>query len=151
MKQAKGDIIELALEGHFDVIAHGCNCQNIMGIGLAKQIKERFPEAELADYKFWKLNGKNKNEMLGNFSSVLHTSNERPFAIANLYTQLRPGPDFQLRYLKWCLNSLFEKFGDVEYAFPMIGCNYEGGNPEEVKQLIKELSINYNVTIIHLP
>ena len=40
-----GDLIQLAQEGAFDVIAHGCNCQCVIGAGIAKVIKKAFPAA----------------------------------------------------------------------------------------------------------
>ncbi|MGJ4995019.1 hypothetical protein ACQR0Z_11425 [Bradyrhizobium sp. HKCCYLS3077] len=49
MKIIKGDLIKLALDGHIDVIVHGCNCQCTMGAGIAKSIKDIFPEAYAAD------------------------------------------------------------------------------------------------------
>ena len=30
-QEIEGDFIQLALQGKFDVIAHGCNCQCTMG------------------------------------------------------------------------------------------------------------------------
>lgn len=48
MKVIKGDLVELALEGKFDVIIHGCNCFNTMNAGIAKQIKRIFSEANEA-------------------------------------------------------------------------------------------------------
>ena len=42
MKIVKGNLIDMALAGAFDVIAHGCNCMNTMGKGLALQIKNNF-------------------------------------------------------------------------------------------------------------
>ena len=33
-------------------IAHSCNCQNVMGGGIAKQIKDRYPKAFEADAEF---------------------------------------------------------------------------------------------------
>ena len=39
MKDIEGDLLLLALAGHFDVIVHGCNCQCTMGAGVAKAIK----------------------------------------------------------------------------------------------------------------
>jgi len=38
----KGNLITLAKKGEFDVIVHGCNCLNVMGAGIAKQIKKTF-------------------------------------------------------------------------------------------------------------
>lgn len=49
MKVMHGDLLQLALEGAFDVIVHGCNCQCVMGKGIALSIKEQFPEAHAAD------------------------------------------------------------------------------------------------------
>lgn len=45
MNQITGDLLDLAEQGHFDVILHGCNCQCTMGAGIALAIKRRFPEA----------------------------------------------------------------------------------------------------------
>jgi len=47
MKTIKGDLIDLALKGEFDLIVHGCNCFCTMGAGIAKTIKQKFP----ADYQ----------------------------------------------------------------------------------------------------
>jgi O-acetyl-ADP-ribose deacetylase (regulator of RNase III) len=41
-KEIKGDLIELALAGEFDVIAHGCNCHCAMNRGIAVAMKEHF-------------------------------------------------------------------------------------------------------------
>ena len=49
LKHTKGNLIDLAEQGEFDVIVHGCNCQNTMGSGIAKEIKERYPLAYRAD------------------------------------------------------------------------------------------------------
>jgi len=45
----KGDLIKFAIAGRFDAIVHGYNCFNTMGKGIAKQIKNKFPEAYKAD------------------------------------------------------------------------------------------------------
>jgi O-acetyl-ADP-ribose deacetylase (regulator of RNase III) len=53
MKIIKGDLVKLALEGHFDVIVHGCNCQGVMNSGIARQIRINFPNAyEQYKYKY---------------------------------------------------------------------------------------------------
>lgn len=41
----KGGLLKLTAESVFDVIVHGCTCHSTMGAGLAKSIKEQFPEA----------------------------------------------------------------------------------------------------------
>ena len=49
MKSIRGNLLALARSGRFDVIVHGCNCRHAMGAGIAKQIKDSFPEAWAAD------------------------------------------------------------------------------------------------------
>lgn len=41
-KELDGDLITLAKEGKFDVIAHGCNCHCTMGAGIAPQMARAF-------------------------------------------------------------------------------------------------------------
>lgn len=41
-QEIQGDLIQLAKEGKFDVIAHGCNCFCTMGAGIAPKMAEAF-------------------------------------------------------------------------------------------------------------
>jgi O-acetyl-ADP-ribose deacetylase (regulator of RNase III) len=45
----EGNLIDLALAGAYTEIAHGCNCFNTMGSGIARQIAETFPKAVKVD------------------------------------------------------------------------------------------------------
>jgi O-acetyl-ADP-ribose deacetylase (regulator of RNase III) len=49
MTTLSGDLLQLAIDGKFDAIIHGCNCQCQMGKGIALSIKRQFPEACAAD------------------------------------------------------------------------------------------------------
>ena len=49
MQTVRGDLLALTNAGDFDVIIHGCNCQNTMGAGIAKSIKQQFPAAYADD------------------------------------------------------------------------------------------------------
>ena len=40
--EIEGNLITIAQRGHFDVIAHGCNCFCTMGAGIAPQMAEAF-------------------------------------------------------------------------------------------------------------
>src|ERR1035437_7399730 len=44
MKFAKGNLLDLAEAGAFDIVVQGCNCFNTMGGGIAREIRERYPE-----------------------------------------------------------------------------------------------------------
>src|ERR1700761_477751 len=41
-EEIEGDLISLAKEGKFDLITHCCNCQNLMGAGIAPQMAKEF-------------------------------------------------------------------------------------------------------------
>ncbi|AGO47535.1 macro domain containing protein [Cellulophaga phage phi4:1] len=45
--EVEGDLIEMALNGDFDVIGHGCNCHCVMGAGIAPQMAKAFGADEL--------------------------------------------------------------------------------------------------------
>ena len=83
MKIIKGDLIQLALKGKFDVIIHGCNCFCTMGAGIAKGIKSEFPEAYEADLKTEKGN----KDKLGTYSNAITERNGYKIIIINAYTQ----------------------------------------------------------------
>lgn len=83
MKTLVGDLIELALNGSFDVVVHGCNCQCAMGAGIAKSIKNHFPEAFAADQATERGN-KNK---LGTISHATVERDDCRFTVVNGYTQ----------------------------------------------------------------
>ena len=48
IKYIDGDLVKEA--ELFDVIAHCCNCFCTMGAGIAPQIKNKFPDAYVADF-----------------------------------------------------------------------------------------------------
>jgi len=45
MKVIKGDLLKEFETGTVDAILHVCNCQRVMGAGIAFQIKNRYPQA----------------------------------------------------------------------------------------------------------
>ncbi|MCA9071646.1 MAG: macro domain-containing protein, partial [Planctomycetaceae bacterium] len=95
MKIVQGDLIQLALEGQFDAIVHGCNCQCAMGKGIAKTIKETFPAAYKADCK----TVKGDREKLGTISFVTVEHEGREITIINGYTQFHwRGPEGRADY-----------------------------------------------------
>lgn len=65
-KIKQGNLIDaLLLNNEVDFIFHCCNCQNNFGSGIAKEIRERIPEAYVADTTLHKEMGGN---ILGIFS-----------------------------------------------------------------------------------
>ena len=93
MKEVAGDLIQLANDGKFDVIVHGCNCQCMMGGGIARQIRQAFPEAYDADCRTATDYGTACDpRKIGSFSLArANVKNGKCLVIVNGYTQLFAG------------------------------------------------------------
>ena len=85
------DMILMIKQHKFDAFGHGANCQNVMGAGIAAQIKLHFPEMFTADKLGHKQAGR------GGFTkapiNVRFLHNVKPVIGYNLYTQYRLGRD----------------------------------------------------------
>ena len=42
VKKVQGNLIHMALDGHFDAIVHGCNCFSTQKAGIAAQMVHEF-------------------------------------------------------------------------------------------------------------
>lgn len=147
MKIIEGDLIEAALNGKFDVIAHGCNCYHTMGAGIAKQIKKVFPGAYKADCET-PYGDPNK---LGTFSklSVIQLT------ILNCYTQFHFGfnngePPVDYKAIRSCMELIKLYYTGYRIGLPMIGCGLAGGSWDIVKQIIEQELMDEDVTIMFL-
>jgi O-acetyl-ADP-ribose deacetylase (regulator of RNase III) len=145
MKTIKGDLLELADNGEFDVIVHGCNCFNVMGGGIARQIKERYPIAYEADCKTIR----GDKFKLGKFS----VANVGKFDIVNAYTQynLRTSSDTVFEYEKFehILDTLKIHFSeDSRFGFPLIGCGLAGADRNKIVELLENFANERNVTLV---
>lgn len=140
MKTIKGDLISLAISGEFDIIAHGCNCQGLMGAGIARQIKEQIPGAARADRAYKKAMSDifgyyHPSYMLGTLSQYTVTSEDMLkkgwplFTVLNLYTQVQPGANFDLENgLIPAIKKMNQLFKGKRVGFPMIGTGIGGGD-----------------------
>jgi len=146
MKTIKGDLIQLALEGRFDVIVHGCNCMHTMGAGIARRIKEVFPEAYRADRKTQR--GSNK---LGTCSyAIAKVDADKTCYIINAYTQVGYGAGRQVSYdaIDDCFTWIKNNFPCKRIGIPRIGAGLAGGNWDAIKAIIKDCMRGEDVTIV---
>jgi len=141
---SKGDLIDLALQGKFDIIAQGCNCFCKQGKGLAKQIKEIFPEAYQADLE----TKKGDKEKMGNFSFAMISLPKKTIIVANLYTQYfwgeanpEKGETQKERYqaIEESLLQLNSKFPNKKIGLPYIGAGLAGGNWNIISKTINQI------------
>lgn len=138
MKLHYGNLLEMAKNGEFDVIIHGCNCLHAMGAGIAKYIKQDFPEAYAAD----KTTVYKDRKKLGTFSEATITRNGHTFVVINAYTQFEyngRGKDlFEYDNFPQLLQSIKSKYGNKRIGLPLIGCGLAGGDEPRILNMIKE-------------
>jgi O-acetyl-ADP-ribose deacetylase (regulator of RNase III) len=139
LKHVKGNLIELAFQGEFDVIVHGCNCYNIMGAGIARSIASTFPEAEEADRNTI-AGDYNK---LGNYTKATMCADVMgSFVIINAYTQYgydaRKSADmFEYLSFELILQKLEHEFPKARFGLPYIGMGLAGGNKDVIMSQIE--------------
>jgi O-acetyl-ADP-ribose deacetylase (regulator of RNase III) len=139
----QGNLLALAEAGKFDIIVHGCNCQNTMGSGIAKQIKDKYPDAFEVDYQYDLLQKNTRYLKLGNFSKTKVFSKSN-FTIVNAYTQfhyLPRGVDhFEYASFAVILQKLAHFYGNYDFGFPYIGMGLAGGDPDTIIQMLEDFT-----------
>ena len=139
------------LRSNADIIAHQVNCIGKMNSGIAKQIREKYPDV----YDQYKVLCKSvdKNKLLGKCQPVYIGYGK---FIVNLFGQFGYGYDGKqytdldaLKKSMICLKSYFDK--DKTIAFPYgLGSVRGGAKWEDVYIIIEEVFYGYNVEIWRL-
>jgi O-acetyl-ADP-ribose deacetylase (regulator of RNase III) len=135
MKVTKGDLIKLALDRRFDVIVHGCNCQCVMGAGIAKTIKQTFPEAYKADLA----TKKGSREKLGSISTATTTRGGHQVTVVNGYTQFHwRGSGVLVDYdaVRTVMREVKARFVGRRIGYPKIGAGLAKGDWRLIAQII---------------
>lgn len=151
-------MITNALAGDYDVIAHGCNCQNIMGAGIASQIKRAWPDAFLIDKEYGQ-EFKEPYMMMGTYSKTIQEigteDNRRWLYVLNLYTQLYPGlrspqSDIPFDYDAFtiCCKKINHEFQGKRLGVPYIGCGLAGGEKADVESIMEYRMPDIDITIV---
>jgi O-acetyl-ADP-ribose deacetylase (regulator of RNase III) len=137
MRTIRGDLLQLALEGEFDAIVHGCNCQCQMGKGIALSIKQRFPEAYAADLT----TVKGDRSKLGTISTAEIQRGDRTFHVVNGYTQFHwRGQGVKADYdaIRKVMKAVKAGFGGKRIGYPRICAGLAGGDLVAIAALIEE-------------
>lgn len=151
IRYVQGNLIELALDGRFDVIAHGCNCQHTMGAGVALHIANNFPEAVEVDLA----TPKGDTDKLGSISVAMSkTSKGGSIFIANCYTQEFYGRGkVQVDYeaIRRCMIDLRANFSGLRIGMPRIGAGLAGGDWKRISCIIHDILKDEDVSVVVLP
>jgi len=119
------------------IIAHGCNAQGVMGSGVAKVLRNTFPEI----YPKYRKAYEEKELYLGN---VIWVDTEGKL-FANCITQRYYGRD-GARYVSYnavrtCMHNINDKCKDLgvtTLAMPMIGSSLGGGDWSVIKKIVEK-------------
>lgn len=160
IKHIKGDIFESGA----DAILHQVNCQGVMGSGVAKQVRERFP----AVFKYYKArcdedkrlkeqSGGTKSSLLG-LAQVCYKEDylvgevKDTQVIINLFAQDNYGYDgncyTDYEALHKCLETVNRQFAGKKVAIPyLMACHRGGGNWSVVSKMIEDTLTDCDVTL----
>jgi O-acetyl-ADP-ribose deacetylase (regulator of RNase III) len=133
LKYTEGNLLDMAEKGDFDVIVQGCNCFNTMGGGIARQIRDRYPEVANVDNK----TVRGDYNKLGNWTSetVIRNNGLVVFEVINAYTQysMSRGDDvFEYAAFNLILQKLFYRYHNKRIGFPYIGMGLAGGDSDVI-------------------
>ena len=138
-----------------DIICHQVNCQGAMNSGVAKAIREKWPEVYESYKAICNRHEGAEEEMLGLMWAV-DIGNGR--FVVNLFTQLFYGYDGK-RYTDYeafynaleTLHQQTENADDKTIAFPYkIGCDRGGAKWPVIKAMIEEIFYDREVYVYYL-
>lgn len=119
------------------IIVHGCNAQGVMGSGIAKEVKAKWPKA----FENYNLAVK-KGPAFANVGAVIPVEVEPGLIIANAITQENFGRE-RLKYVSYqgvqeCFISIVRMaFEDkLHVHYPLIGAGLGGGDWAIISEII---------------
>ncbi len=162
-QEIHGDLIQLALDGKFDVIAHGVNCFCRQKSGLAPQMVRAFD----TDKFYWE-NPKYAGDInkLGviDYSMIMvkdrqiwtgstNAEGVRNLTVVNCYSQFNYGkntePNINYQALQLCFQKMNHVFAGKHIGLPLIGAGLAGGSWSIISKLIYAEFVDCQVTIVH--
>lgn len=140
LKHAKGNLLDLAEAGEFDIVVQGCNCFNAMGGGIAKEIRQRYLEAAMVDAA----TVRGDYNKLGTYTVAVNQGERKlGFDIINAYTQynMSTGEDvFEYAAFELILKKLAHAYPKARFGFPYIGMGLAGGSKELIIPMIEKFA-----------
>jgi len=140
LKRTKGNLLDLAEAGEFEVVIQGCNCFNAMGGGIAKEIRERYPNIADVDNN----TVKGDYNKLGNYTKgIVNVNDDHAFIVINAYTQfnMSTGEDvFEYVAFELILQKMIRLYGNYSFGLPYIGMGLAKGNKEIIMAQLEDFA-----------
>lgn len=144
--ELKGDLRDTPIGN----IAHGVNCQGVMGSGVARALFEKWPEVRseyiyYCDRMFSPGMDQKPKDLLGDFIEI-----DAEKTIFNLFTQegFGPGDKQYIDYaaLLLCFKNLPDNIGEL--AVPRIGAGLAGGDWDIIKNIMVETTQKKGIDLV---
>lgn len=127
-----------------DIIAHGCNCINGFGSGVAAHISKEFPDAKIKYHEKFNTVGWKLGDV-----QIVKTKGKH---IANCGTQKEYYPRNKVHAdypaIETCFKKLYtySKANNLSIAIPKIGAGLAGGDWTIIETIINTIFIDTQVT-----
>lgn len=166
--EVQGNLITLALEGKFDVIAHGCNCLSNMGAGLAPHMAktfgcDKFPlenkgadinKLGCIDYRTFVIS----KHCIWDSALDENVKEDPLLTVVNAYTQYRYGRNHKdgdklpvdYEAITLCMRKMNNVFRGKHIGLPKIGAGLAGGDWNRIKRIIQTELKDCKVTVVIL-
>jgi O-acetyl-ADP-ribose deacetylase (regulator of RNase III) len=144
IEEIKDDILNTKIKH----IAHGVNCQNTMGSGVARALFMKYPNVKASYHTFFEAklaNSLGLPVLPQDFLGEIDYANVHDGKIVlNMFTQENFGGGDRLYLSYEALEKCFQKVVDdgtiKELAIPKIGCGLAGGDWDKVKKIINKVT-----------
>lgn len=164
--EIEGDLIQLAKEGRFNVITHGCNCLSNMGAGIAPQMAKAFGvdkfEMELWGATIEKLGCIDwqtvvlEENSIWSLKDYKNNADDKELTVVNSYTQFRYGSNhtdgvskpLDYEALTLCMRKINSLFAGKHIGLPKIGAGLAGGDWNRIKNIIQTELKDMKVSVV---
>ena len=149
----EGDLLKVQKELHLNYICHQVNCQGAMNSGIAKHIRNAYPQ--VYDNYIKKVNSYKEVDCIP-LGEIQIISVDNNFNIINMFAQENYGYD-GIQYTSYdafwfCLKTIKQHIQkDAKIGFPYgIGCVRGGANWQVILKMIETVFENHYVYIVKL-
>lgn len=157
-REIKGDLIQLAKQGAFDVITHGCNCFCTMGAGIAPQMAKAFGcGSNRGIFKLEDHMTAGDINKLGQIEAKrINNEPNKTINVVNSYTQYNygrnhaDGDESPVDYdaITLCMRKINRLFKGKTIGLPKIGAGLAGGDWVVIKAIIQKELKDMDVTVV---
>lgn len=154
--EKRGDILSPNKTGHDVIVCHQVNCLGVMGAGLAKQMREKFPLMYL-EYKRLCYSTADKKSLLGEVLTHSVIYNGYEYTIANLFGQVQIGTS--RCYTNYdALRKALQTVRHIASPLPgraawrvrvpyKMGCGLAGGDWKVVRSIVQEELADHGIIV----